>query len=428
LSSSFRPETPPTAPPSLDLSLADHLRDACASAASASEPAATALRLLTLCMSATGATRGSMLTLNPTSGNLRILAGVGLASELIGRDVPPRPRSISEWVFRHRRGVVLNGAVSDQRFESAESDNRIESALSIPILSGEGIAGVLNLARHTPAPNFGDAEMAELIRALSVIGGDVERGQRAVLEQHAWRDVERLAALPASTLLPYGSSQTVGFEVSLLHQPSSSGGTDRCERVPHPGGAQTFLVLDVAGHGAVAAATAGFVQGLFVSVASPERSAAGMVARLNAEMYSRLGERRFAALWLAQVSGRGEVAYCNAGFSAPLWVPADGNTPARLDRGGPPAGAFAHARYEEEQFRMLPGDLLVLASDGLLQARGNNDQPFGHERLAEIVDAMRRQPLERLTAGVADAVREFSGRAAPTDDLTLFALRYSPNL
>ena len=66
---------------------------------------------------------------------------------------------------------------------------------------------------------------------------------------------------------------------------------------------------------------------------------------------------------------------------------------------------------------------MLAASDGVLLARGANDQPFGVERLAEWVAEHRRQAVDRVAEGVIAAVAEFTGGTTPTDDLTVLALR-----
>jgi serine phosphatase RsbU (regulator of sigma subunit) len=62
----------------------------------------------------------------------------------------------------------------------------------------------------------------------------------------------------------------------------------------------------------------------------------------------------------------------------------------------------------------------------VLHARDGAGAGFGGERLSELVTGLRHQPLERLTRAVCEAARSFNGRPVPTDDLTVFALRYTP--
>lgn len=75
--------------------------------------------------------------------------------------------------------------------------------------------------------------------------------------------------------------------------------------------------------------------------------------------------------------------------------------------------------------RLFPGDTVVLASDGILHARGVNDQPFGVDRLIELLSEHRRQSPECMVGIVVDAVIEYSGNSVPADDLTVLAFRFS---
>jgi hypothetical protein len=401
------------------------LREACASLCPEPRLEATP-ELLAPLVEWTGAARGSILALNPATGRLMIVAALGLPENLLGQEMAPRPRSISEWVFRNRRGLILNGEVRDQRFEGSAASDRIESALSLPLIAADVPIGVLNLARVSPAPAFAEAVLPALEPHLVPVA---EALIRLLLTRGTLRAGARLASCSTgsgSPLLPPGRSEPRCYELALTHRAAAVPAGDLCERVAHAGGDQSLLVLDPPGLGGIAAATAAFLQGAFVTLAAPERSAAGMAARLSAEIHQRLGPERATAAWVAQLTTRGDLSYCNAGHAWPLWLPADGGEVCRLGSGGPPLGALPAARYEEESLRLLPGDVVLIVSNGLLGARGPTDQPFGSERLAELLVSLRAIPLERLIESVLDAAVEYSGRPVPTDDLTVLALRYRP--
>jgi hypothetical protein len=382
--------------------------------------------LLAALVEFTGAARGSILLLDPANGLLTMVAALGLRQDLLGRAFPPRPRSISEWVFRNRRGLILNGDVRDQRFEASASAEGIESALSLPLIAAGAPIGVVNLARLSPAPAFAEAEMSALEAHLGPVADALRRLTRA---RSALRTAACLEGRPAgsgSGLLPPGPLEVRRYELALACRPADTPAGDLCERVPHPGGDHSLLMLDPPGVGGIAAATAAFLQGLFIALAAPERSMAGMAARLGSELHQRLGPRHATAAWVAQLSSGGEVRYCSAGHSPALWLPADGSEVAFLGQGGPILGVLAAARYEEEHLRLLPGDVLLLASDGVLGARGPTDRPFGVAALAELAAGQRKRPLEHLAASVIEAVVEFSGRPVPADDLTVLAVRFRP--
>jgi sigma-B regulation protein RsbU (phosphoserine phosphatase) len=107
-------------------------------------------------------------------------------------------------------------------------------------------------------------------------------------------------------------------------------------------------------------------------------------------------------------------------------VPSDDSPVVRLVSGGPAIGSAAFARWEVEHVRLLAGDIVVAASDGVLMAQNVTGQPFGDERLIETVCEFRRHPLDVLVNEVVRTVRSWTGREQPTDDLSVLAVRYRP--
>lgn len=401
------------------------LRAACAAFAGEPDPGA-ATEILAPLVTWTAAGRGSILALRPDSGRLAIVAAVGLESGLVGREIAPRPRSISEWVFRNRRGLILNGEVRDRRFEASPDSSAIESALCLPLLHDGLPVGVVNLARVSPAPVFTENEMAGLESHLAPVAQALAASQRARLWRGSAAALERRSFGAGSPLLPPGRTELLAYELALTHRAAAVPAGDLCDRVPHTTGDQSLIAIDPPGSGGLAAATGAFVQGAFVTLAAPERSASGLAARLGAELHQRLGPGRATAAWIAQLSPRGDLSYCNAGHAWPLWLPADGGEAVFLRCGGPPLGALPTARYEEESLRLLPGDVVLVASNGVLGARGAADEPFEGHRLAELLSPLPAAPLERLVEQVLEAAEEHSGRPVPADDRTVLALRFAP--
>jgi sigma-B regulation protein RsbU (phosphoserine phosphatase) len=79
-------------------------------------------------------------------------------------------------------------------------------------------------------------------------------------------------------------------------------------------------------------------------------------------------------------------------------------------------------RYEEDCFRMRPGDILVAYSDGITEPE-NDFGEFGEARLMEIVARYRDQPLEVISNQVLLALDAWIGAAEQPDDITLVLAR-----
>ena len=381
-------------------------------------------QLLAPVVHATGATRASLMIVNSATGRLMLAAGLGIRPELIGRDTEWRPNSISEWVYRKRQGLVLNGKVDTDALKGLPDAN-LESSMCIPVESTHGVIGVMNLGRSGTMP-FNEAEMNELISILPPVAAAIERACEANLALHFASQVGSNSGLLGRTLMPLGITEAGQYQFAFCRTASASEGGDLVERVSHVHGAHSLLVADVEGDGVDAAITASFVQGLFAASAGPDRSAAAIVGRVNSDLHQRCPGRASAALWVAQLSATGQVVSCNAGYPPPLWIPADDSPLVRLGTGGSIAGYSAEAAYEEEHVRMLPGDLLVVVSDGVLTSCNVMGLPLGEERVAEIVLEMRRHPLDSLVNAILEGVQAYTGRHTPTDDLTVLAVRFAP--
>ena len=131
-------------------------------------------RLLAPLVRATGARRASMMLVNPDTGKLRIVAGLGLSPEYIARDVDWRPSSISEWVFRKRQGLVLNGSVKQEGLVGT-AEGIIESAMCVPLETDTQALGVINVASTGSGPAFTDADMHAVRGMLPPVAAAIER-------------------------------------------------------------------------------------------------------------------------------------------------------------------------------------------------------------------------------------------------------------
>jgi GAF domain-containing protein len=165
--------------------VAERIAETCAAVAAVPDIVVACGQLLPLLVEASGASRASIMLINPDTGRLMVANAFGLPLDLTGRDLPYRPRSIAEWVLRNQRPLILNGEVKEERFEG--SDRTIESALSLPIEGFDGPVGVVNLARPMPSRLFDEAQMIAVARLTYPVGIAVERVHRAVQGERCLR-------------------------------------------------------------------------------------------------------------------------------------------------------------------------------------------------------------------------------------------------
>jgi serine phosphatase RsbU (regulator of sigma subunit) len=113
--------------------------------------------------------------------------------------------------------------------------------------------------------------------------------------------------------------------------------------------------------------------------------------------------------------------YANCGHIAPLLLRRDG-TLQRLTSTTTVLGLFLKWESTIEEVKLLPGDLLVICTDGVTEAPNPRAEEYGERRLAELIRRNRDFPVNELMAAIQAGVEEFSG-ATQADDITLIVAR-----
>jgi sigma-B regulation protein RsbU (phosphoserine phosphatase) len=246
---------------------------------------------------------------------------------------------------------------------------------------------------------------------------------RTALDRTRLEHEVRIAAEIQQALLPEGERKGLGFEVAAASVPCRAIGGDFFDYFDLPDGAFGFALGDVSGKGPPAALLAAQLQGIFAARSHSDAAPADTITSVNRLLVRRAIESRFATVVYGVLSGDGLLTYCNAGHNPPLLITEDGVH--QLTTGGLILGAFREARFEQEERRLRPGDMLVVFSDGVTEAVSADGADFGDERLLTYVKAGRDLSAAALLEQLFHAVREFSAGAEPSDDRTALVLRYT---
>lgn len=181
------------------------------------------------------------------------------------------------------------------------------------------------------------------------------------------------------------------------------------------------LVGDVSGKGLEAAVLTTLVKHTIRAFAHECDSPAEILSRSNEALAATSRLRDFASVALAVIDpASGEGRYCGAGHPPGLLVRGEGGVEA-LWCGSPVLGAFTGMRFDECRFSLTPGDVLVLYTDGVTEARARSGEFFGDERLAVLLDEAAGAGPEELVDLLGSAVLEFTGGRF-SDDVAIVTL------
>lgn len=248
--------------------------------------------------------------------------------------------------------------------------------------------------------------------------------QRAIL----FDEERELATGLQATMLPRRIPQFTGGEIAVRYHAAWSGrqvGGDWYDVIPLPRGRVGIVVGDVQGHDTHAAAIMGQLRIALRAYAGEGHAPSTVLARAS-RFLAELDTNRFATCTYAQVDlGSGTLRAVRAGHLGPLIRHTDGRVGQPKLRGGLPLGlatVFGDEEFPETRLDLVPGETLVLCTDGLVEQPGS-DIETGLDVLSEAISSGPPQ-AEALADHLSERLWERWGSG---DDVALLVLRRSPD-
>jgi predicted ATPase/serine phosphatase RsbU (regulator of sigma subunit) len=374
------------------------------------------------------------------------------------------PQSIVEYVRRTKEKVLL--ADAEQRGPFASDPylalHQPRSVLCLPMIRQGSLVGVLYLENRLTAGVFsphrvGLLEVLASQAAISVenaaLYDEMERRVRdrtreleATLKvvqenQEQLIEVERKMAVAhyeremaiatqiQTSILPK-LLHVPGYEISASMVPASEVGGDYYDLLPTKDGGFWIGIGDVSGHGLNAGLVMLMIQSGLASLMhrDPDADPASLVSLLNQMLYEnvrvRLGRDDFATLSLLRFHPDGRFVFAGAHEEIIIWrasrrwyelVPTEGTWLGVTDHAG--------RHMTNRELHLAPGDVALLYTDGITEARAPDRRQFGVERLAEVLQRTNTAPTSRICREALEAVRTFTQPATQDDDQTLIVLR-----
>jgi serine phosphatase RsbU (regulator of sigma subunit) len=358
-------------------------------------------------------------------------------TELVGADLEIS-RKIPETVMSTGKGVILQDLLVPE--EAMEHPSTIQigvrSAMCVP-LKGHRRAdgspspplGVLYVDSTSTTQPFSSMRLgaleslaAEASRAISNA-----RLYQLSLEKRRIDEEMRIARVIQKSLLPPASHESSWASLHGTSEPSLQVGGDLLIWWPFGEDRLALGVGDVSGKGIPAAIMSSMLDGLchgLASRASRTPDLGRLAGEINSFLLGRSGTEKFVSLFFGLLDWSGLFSYVNAGHNPPLRVTGRGEVEL-LRSGGLVLGALEDAAYEAREVRLAPGDLLVLYSDGVTEAKTPDRALFGLERLRDAAVEARALPPRDVHVRVLSAVSAFTRGALQADDITLMVVKYA---
>jgi anti-sigma regulatory factor (Ser/Thr protein kinase) len=353
-------------------------------------------------------------------GELRLLRQWGRSLKPPAAVLDPQGRGTEAEVFRTGHEITL-----PMDFLLPDDDplnGGLISGFVAPVLFKDQRRGALVMGR-TKQSQFFDAGKLKIARMVAEYLGIIvtlgELQKRRGSEERALRDLEIAAQIQLS-LMPQEFSNLRDLDLYGTCRPALQAGGDYFDVLVLPDQSILCVMADVMGKGLPAALLANMLRtNLHAIVASQVDSPGEIITKTNALMSRDLIKlEMFITMICAWISpDRSQIRHASAGHLASLLQKSDGEI-LQIDGAGMPVGIFHDSAYASHSTPFLPGDRLMLYTDGIVEASAADDSMFELEGVKDCLMRTRALSSRETIDKLLNEVALFSGNETPSDDRT----------
>ncbi len=258
---------------------------------------------------------------------------------------------------------------------------------------------------------------------------NLERLRRVNAEKERIGGELRVASMIQQSMLPRNDLHQDDVNICGTQEPAREVGGDlfdffiRDEKL-------YFLIGDVSGKGAPSAMLMAVTHALFRSAAAHNSNPGHIMQTLNETLCQGNDSNMFVTIFIGVLDlPTGHLRYCNAGHDVP-YVIHDSHYSVIDCNPNIPVGVFDDKKYGVQQMEMLPDSTIFLYTDGLAEAMDKDHQQFGMTRIEAVLEECAKDQLkpQQILNIFNERVHQFVGEAEQSDDLTMLAICYTPQL
>jgi sigma-B regulation protein RsbU (phosphoserine phosphatase) len=287
----------------------------------------------------------------------------------------------------------------------------------------------------------GNDQLAELGRSFNGMTENLERLIVIEKEQERLKSEIAIAREVQSQLFPRSAPEMRTLELTGVCHPARMVSGDYYDFVQLRDANVALAIGDVAGKGISAALLMAALQSIMrtqLTAGIPAHAAAApgggkgggrarfsasdLVSELNRQVYANTSPEKYATFYFGLYDDDNRtLTYTNAGHLPPILM-RDGAA-QHLEVTGTVVGAFPLAVYEEKSIELRRGDLLVAFTDGIVEPENEYGEPFGEERLVDLLAKYGQCESKEIIARIMETVEQWTGSSELFDDMTLLLAR-----
>jgi phosphoserine phosphatase len=337
------------------------------------------------------------------------------------------PPGVAEEVVRTRRPcIVVRSANGGGRriSDGTQPDN----VLAVPILAttGERVLGAIELVNKREGEfDAADVQVAAAFAEHAAMALERVRLVDEIKENEALRASLQMARDIQRSFMPVRAPEVPGYELAVWYMPTEAVGGDYCDCFPLKDGRTALVIADVSGHGLGPALLMASVRAALRALALEHIEPHRLLTLLARALHGDFRDGKFITMAVAALdSNHHSIHFANAGHGPILHFSKAKAKFHLVPTTGLPLGVDEGCDYHPSPpFELLPGDLLVFCTDGIVEVLDSAGRSFGVERLVRLLKREQDRPVQEIVEAVGRRVSEHVGNRTPSDDLTVLLIR-----
>ena len=318
----------------------------------------------------------------------------------------------------------------EKSFEAADLEcHKGVSVIVAPLIYGSKKLGILAVANSSVADRFTKndydvfrsvSEQSAFALGNALVHHEAAEKRRLDQELNTASEVQRI-------LLPEKDPEVKGYRSAGLNVPAKLVSGDYFDFFEIDDKHLGVVIADVSGKGVpaslITAMCRSVVRANSIGTLSPSR----VLAKANGQLFPDIREDMFISLaYVVLEADNPEIQMARAGHDPPLHYQASEQAVTAVQSPGIAIGIDAGNVFEkaiqDHKLQLLPGDILLLHTDGVNEATNRHGEEFGLDRLYETLIKAAPEGAAAVIESIRDAVEQFAGNVTQNDDITLVAL------
>ena len=333
---------------------------------------------------------------------------------------------------RERAIINVPDCYADPRFDPSvdrASGYRTRCMLTLPLVDHrDDLVGVMQvLNKRDGVFDAYDEVLATALAAQCAVALQRVRMTSALIEGEKMRKALEMAREVQMSTLPSAMPSIPSYDVAALFEPAELTGGDTYDLARLEGERLLVVLGDATGHGIAPALSVTQMQAMLRMAFRLGADVDTAFLQVNNRLAETLADDRFITAFIGVLDPATDALRFHSGGQGPIFIfraatsTWDRYRPTSFPLGAMPLSVLRPALLT----RLLPGDVLVVVSDGIFEYENRAGEQFGEERVKRVFVANRAQPMSDLVAQLRQAVSAFADGSPQEDDMTAVLVKRS---